>query len=152
MIKQIQLGVLMGMAILLLAFEEPAAARSVSATTGKARRSQEVSCFNYSFSTGVVTSTCDADFIVPLTTDRSGSKALTVTGRTASGPVGAVCRAVANDRFGTAFSASPFVDLPVGSAYVTRTTASVSVPSMGVFFADCITTASARLSEFDYVQ
>jgi len=131
------------------AFADSAAARSVTAATGRARRSEDATCFDFSFQTGAVTGTCAlGDFIVPLFTDNSGMKSFRFTSRATT--EGAECRAVANDRFGTSLSASPFRSIPVSSTYVSKTTADVAVPSRGVFFADCITNVGARLQEFDH--
>jgi len=149
MVKRISIGLLASAALFVLALEGGASARSVSASTGKARYRTDTPCFSYSFTTGVVTSSCTSDFIVPLTTDHSGTKSLAVTGK-ATGPGAAICRAVANNRFATALSASQFVEIPVSTSYVQVRTGSVSVPSKGVFLADCIVNNGTRLSEFDY--
>jgi len=150
MIQRISIGLLASVALLVPALEDGASARAVSAATGKARYNSDAPCFTYSFSTGVVASTCVTDFIVPLTTDHSGAKTLKVTGKT---PLffgsSASCRAVANDRFATAISASQFVSIPIGT-FATATTGAVSVPSKGVFLADCRVNSGTSLSEFDY--
>lgn len=133
------------------AFTEEAAARSVSAPTGQARLGSQANCFTYSFTTGAVTSSCSTDFIVPLTVDSAGNKAVLFTSRATS--AGASCRAVSNNRFGTLFAASPFVPIPVppgGSTYVQQSTTSVAVPGLGVFFLDCLTNSGTSLLEFDY--
>lgn len=44
-----------------------ASARSVAAHTGQARVGAQSNCFDANFVTGEVTSTCSADFLVPLT-------------------------------------------------------------------------------------
>jgi hypothetical protein len=149
--KRIAIGLLASTAFLLPALETPASARSVSATTGKARFIEDTACFRFSYLTGAVTSTCAADFIVPLTVDTSGSKAITFRSRADGGGLKA-CRAVANDRFGTALSASAWVPVPWSSNYVTETTGTVSVPAMGVFLADCIASDGTELMEFDYTK
>jgi len=137
-------------AILMMpAVSEPASARSATASAGWARRSVDSSCFSFSASTGAVTGSCRADYIVPLFVDHAGTKTLSFSSRVHT-PSVARCRAAAIDHQATTYSASPFVHFPVGGTYQVRTTGSVSVPSMGVFLADCILINGARMSEFNY--
>lgn len=124
-------------------------ARSVLASSGHARIGSQASCFNVNFTTGAVDSTCNADFIVPLTTDTAGAKPVNLTAR-ATAP-GAICRTVANNRFATSFSASPGVAIAVSAAYVPHALSAVVVPAQGVFFVDCITNPGTSLLELDYV-
>jgi len=143
--------VLFGTILLLPVMADQASARSATASTGRARLGSQDSCFSFSVTSGSVTSTCGADFIVPLTTDHSGTKAISFTSRLADDDTPpACCRAVANDPYGTAYSASSFVYLPHSDSYQSQSTGSVSVPHMGVFFADCILSDGAKLDEFDY--
>lgn len=96
-----------------------------------------------------IQSTCsNADFIVPLTVDRSGTKDLLFTSRAAT--AGSLCRVVANNPTGTAVSASSFVPIPVGPDVASSRTGSVAVPAAGVFFADCVTKLGTEFYEFDY--
>ncbi len=148
MIKHFLMSTLAASALFVPLMESDAVARSVTASTGQARVGSQASCFTYSFTTGAVTSTCSTDFIVPLTTDASGNKSLTFTSRATA--AGASCRAVANNRFGTSFSGSAFLSVPVNANFVSQTTGSVFVPGLGVFFADCITNSGTSLNEFDY--
>jgi len=152
--KETLVGYFACAALLALALQQTAAARSLSAFSGKSRRGSDTECFsqhgeNPDFPQSVWSS-CNADFIVPLTTDASGTKSLTFTGR--AGAAGAQCRAVASDRFGDNVSASAFRSIPVTDYYdyESRTTADVAVPSMGTFFADCIMNVDSELVEFDY--
>lgn len=149
MLMRISIGLFVAAIVLILALEKPVAARSVSAVTGQARQNDAKSCFDYNFSSGAVTSRCSTDFIVPLTVDNAGNKVLTITGTASS--LGAHCRVVANNRFGTAISASAFVEVSVGGSFVAQPMGAVSVPAMGVFFADCITISGTRFSQFDYL-
>lgn len=126
-----------------------ASARSVSAHTGKARIGSQSNCFDASFSSGEVTSTCNADFLVPLTTDTPGNKNLTYTSRATA--AGAICRAISNNRFATAPVATAFQAVPVSASFVSFTFGAIPVPPQGVFLADCITNPGTALMEFDYV-
>jgi len=149
--KNTSLRLLFGAALLLPALEDFASARSVSAFTGHARDGSESECFtleHYLFSASSMKSECDADFIVPLTVDNAGTKTLQFTSRATS--AGAQCRVVANNPSGSAYSASSFKNVPVGADFGSQTTASVVVPGMGVFFADCIANSGAEFYEFDY--
>jgi len=131
------------------AFEERAmAARIAPASTGRARVSEQGWCFDFNYDTGAVDSFCNADFIVPLTTDNSGTKSLNFTSRATS--AGAQCRAVANNRFATSVSASPWRSVSVSDTYTIDTTGEVVVPSMGVFFAHCVTNVGASLARVYY--
>jgi hypothetical protein len=134
--------------MLSLAFAGAASARSVDAATGSARVGSQANCFNSSFITGAVDSTCSADFLIPLQLDTAGAKAINFTSRATA--AGASCRAVANNRFGTGFNASPFVAIPVSAVYVAQVTTAVNTVGAGVFFADCITNSGTSLLEFDY--
>lgn len=141
----------LGAVLLLPALADQASARSATASTGRSNRSSDASCFKFSVYDGSVGSRCSADFIVPLTTDHSGTKTISFTSKhTNENGAPAYCRAVANDPLGTAFSASGFVHIAPSADYVARTTGAVVVPHMGVFFADCILTDGARLNEFNY--
>jgi hypothetical protein len=103
-----------------LAFAGAASARSVDAATGSARVGSQANCFNTSFVTGAVDSTCSADFLIPLQLDTAGVKSINFTSRATA--VGGSCRAVSNDRFGTSFNASPFVSVPVSGTYIAQVT------------------------------
>jgi hypothetical protein len=135
--------------VLSLAVAGGASARSVDAMSGTAAVGSNANCFNVNFNTGEVSSTCFADFETPLTTDSPGFKNLTYTRRATA--AGAVCRAVSNNRFGTAPSATAFDPVPVSPTFLSFTFAAVNVPAQGVFFADCITNPGTNLDEFDYV-
>jgi len=151
MTKKPLTSVIVAVGVVSMALAGSASARSVSALTGSARLGTEVGCFNASFNVGTVAhSGCPraADFEVPLTTDTAGSKALTFTSRGTA--AGGSCRAVTADRFGTTVSASPFLQIPVSATYVSQTTVHVSVPGLGIFFADCIMVPGDSLAEFDY--
>lgn len=157
MIRKISMGLLLGAGLLLPMLEERATARSVSASTAAVFPPPHLvgeRCAEFDFTTGALVAACDATVIVPLTTDRSGTKTLTFTAR-ADFPVpssgGPACRAVATDRFGTSFSASPFIEFPTGSPeFESQTTAAVAVPSRGIFVAHCIVNEGTELAEFDY--
>lgn len=125
-----------------------ALARDVSATTGQARLGSQENCFNYDFTTGAVTSTCLADFIVALTTDTAGPKTTFFTSRATA--AGGLCRVVANNRFGTLFTATPFLAIPVNANFVEQLFGPITVPGLGVFFADCITNPGTSINHFDY--
>ena len=125
-----------------------AEARSVTAATGAARLGSQVNCFNKDFSTGAVNSTCNADFLVGLVADTAGAKNINLTARATA--AGASCRVVANNRFGTAISASPFVPLTVGGSYVSHFLNGAVLPGSGVLFLDCILNNGASLNEIDY--
>lgn len=148
--SKVSLGLVALGIVLLPTFADSALARSVSAFTGQARLGDSVGCFvaGGGFTAKSIKSACLADFIVPLTVDNAGTKSLTFTGRATSS--GAQCRVVANDPTGTALSTSPFRSIPVGADFASQTTNSVSVPAMGVFFADCMTNDGTELYEFDY--
>ena len=148
--KNISIGLLVGTALLLPALEDFASGRSVSAFTGHARVGSNGDCFvpENEFTVPSIKSECSADFIVPLTVDNAGTKTVQFTSRAINS--GAACRAVANDPSGTALSVSLFKSVPVSADYGSQTTASVVVPSMGVFFADCIANSGAEFYEFDY--
>jgi len=135
--------------LLSMALAGGASARSVDASTGTHRLGSQANCFDVDFSTGQVNSSCVADFEVPLTTDSAGFKNLTYTRKATA--AGAVCRAVSNNRFGTAISATAFDSVPVSASFVSFTFAAINIPAQGVFFADCITNAGTSLDEFDYV-
>lgn len=135
--------------LLSMALAGGASARSVSAHEGQARIGSQTNCFDASFVSGEVTSTCNADFLVPLTTDSAGFKNLTYTRRATA--AGAVCRAISNNRFATAPQATAFDPVPVNAAFVSFTFAAINVPPQGVFLADCITNPGTALMEFDYV-
>jgi len=156
MIKQISTGLLAGAAFLLPTLEERASARSVSAITavGFTWHPIEDDCGHYDYDTGVLSTTCPMNVIVPLTTDHSGTKTLQFTARAlwpTLGDAGPMCRAVATDRFGSAFSASNYIEFPTGTGtFTSSTTDSVVVPSKGVFLADCLTNETTELNEFDY--
>jgi hypothetical protein len=126
-----------------------ASARSVAAHTGQARVGAQSNCFDANFVTGEVTSTCSADFLVPLTTDTTGNKALTYTRKATA--VGAQCRAISNNRFATNPQSTAFDNVPVSAAFLSFTFAPINVPPQGVFLADCITNPGAAFQEFDYV-
>jgi len=148
MTKKPLTSVIVAVGVVSMALAGSASARSVDASTGSARLGSQATCFNSSFSNGTVGSTCSADFEVPLTTDTAGGRAFTFTSRGTQ--TGGLCRAVTADRFGTTVSASPFLAIPVSATYVSQTTSIVSVPSFGIFFADCITVSGDSLAEFDY--
>lgn len=142
-------------AILMVSVQEQASARSVAAWVGKPRFGPHFAeCFFWGeFSSEYhpsVSSVCDADFMVPLWTDNSGTKTLTFTAGAYT--EGASCRAVASDPLGRFHSASAFRSIPVTDIgeYRSRTTGEVSVPTGGAFFADCIMNPYAELVEFDY--
>jgi hypothetical protein len=135
--------------MLSMAISGGASARSVAAHTGDARLGSQSNCFDASFTTGEVTSTCNADFLVPLTTDSAGGKNLTYTRKATA--AGASCRAISNNRFGTAPQATAFDAVPVSASFVSFTFAAINVPAQGVFLADCITNPGTALQEFDYV-
>jgi hypothetical protein len=121
----------------------------VTAAIGDARNGTQVNCFSASFSTGAITSTCSADFLVPLSADSAGVKNINMTARATA--AGASCRVVANNRFGTAISSSPFVALTVGPNYVAHFLNGAVLPGSGVLFVDCIMNNGASLNEIDYV-
>jgi len=149
MTRRLLLGFVLGVMVQILPVEEEARARSIYAYTGKARQGEHRTCFVRG-PTHAVRSLCSEDFIVPLNTDNSGSKTLTFTSRaTASG---AQCRAVGNNRYGTAQSASAFKSIPTDANFLSRTTASVVVPSNGVFFGDCRMNPGSELFAFDYAR
>lgn len=135
--------------LLSMALAGGASARSVAAHTGQARIGSQSNCFDANFTTGEVTSTCNADFLVPLTTDSAGNKNLTYTRKATA--VGASCRAISNNRFGTAPQATAFDSVPVSASFLSFTFAAINVPGQGVFLADCITNPGAAFQEFDYV-
>ena len=150
MIKKALMGAVASLAAIgaLAGSSSEAEARSVTAAIGDARIGTQVNCFSASFSTGAITSSCSADFLVPLVIDSSGAKNVDLTARASA--AGALCRAVANNRFGTVISASPFVPITVGPNYVPHAlNGAVTVP-MGVFFVDCITNSGTSLNEVDY--
>lgn len=148
MTKKRLVSIIGAAALASLAFGGAASARSVDAATGSARVGSQANCFNTSFVTGAVDSTCSADFLIPLQLDTAGVRGINFTARASA--AGASCRAVANDRFGTGFNASAFVPITVGGAYVPHVTGAVTTVGAGVFFADCITNSGTSLLEFDY--
>lgn len=127
---------------------EQASARSAAASLGQARNGSQVNCFSTSFSTGAVTSTCSADWAAPLVSDTAGGKVLSFTSRATA--AGARCRAVTNNRFGTAFVATPFVNIPVSTTYVLQSTTAIALPGAGVYFVDCIMNNGASVDELDW--
>jgi hypothetical protein len=127
-----------------------ASARDVSASSGQARIGSQANCFNFDFNNGSATSTCFADFIVPLTTDTAGAKGIFFTSRATA--VGGVCRAVTNNLVGTAFAATPFLAVPVNANFVDQFLGSLTVPGLGVLFIDCITNPGTSVLHFDYLQ
>lgn len=128
--------------ILSMAVAGGASARTVCGAAGESRIGSQANCFDSSFTACGVTSSCNADLLVPLTVDATGFKSVTYTrGATA---VGAMCRVVSNNLTGTAFSATGFDAIPVnGGACATFTFPGVVVS--GVLFLDCITNPGTNL-------
>lgn len=122
--------------ILSMALAGEASARTVCGAAGESRIGSQANCFDSSFNTCGVTSSCNADLLVPLTVDATGVKSVTYTrGATAAG---AVCRVVSNNLTGTAFSAVAFDAIPAnGGVCASFTFPAIIVP--GVLFLDCIT-------------
>jgi len=149
MSKRLVMGLLLSVLVLAPPARQEALARSIPAYAGKARLGQDRTCFVREGPHGIM-SRCTEDFIVPLTVDGAGTKTLTFSGRATTS--GAQCRAVANDPFGTAYSASDFRTIPIDNNLVSRTTGAVTVPSAGVFFADCSMNENSVLSAFDYAR
>jgi hypothetical protein len=122
-------------------------ARTIPANMGQARVGSQANLFSYSFSTGAVTASGNADWALGLPTDTDGSKSVLLTVRAAA--AGAQCRVVANNRIGTMFAATPFSTLPVQATYSTHIHG-VVVPSTGVMFVDCIMNNGASLAAAQY--
>lgn len=134
--------------MLSMALAGGASARGVSASSGSARVGGQEPCFNSDPLTGAVTSTCNADFLVPLTADTPGAKAVTYTRRATA--AGAACRIMTNNRFGTAPAGTAFNPVPVSVPFLTFTFGAVIVPAQGVLFAHCVTNPGTAVNEFDY--
>jgi hypothetical protein len=128
--------------VLSMAIAEEASARIICGAAGESRIGGQANCFTSSFNTCGVTSSCNADLLVPLTVDASGVKSVTYTrGATAAG---AICRLVSNNLLGTAVSVSGFDPIPAnGGACVPFTFPAISVA--GVLFLDCITNPGTNL-------
>jgi len=123
-------------------------ARAVAASAGTARLNTQHNCFDYNFNTGEVSSTCSADYEIPLVYDGAATRSATFGARAAS--TGAQCRVVSNNLTGTLLTASPFVQIPISSTPVLLTTGGISVPTVGVFFLDCITTVQTTINGVSY--
>jgi hypothetical protein len=151
MIKKALMGAVASLAAIgaLAGSSSEAEARSVTAATGDARVGSQSNCFYRDFSTGAVGSTCNADFLVGLVVDTAGAKTLLVTARATA--AGASCRAVGNNRFGTALSGGPWVNLAVNPNYVNHNMTGAVVPAAGVLFLDCVLNNGASVNEIDYV-
>jgi hypothetical protein len=119
-------------------------ARSVAASAGTARLNTQHNCFDYNFNTGEVSSTCSADYEIPLIYDSAGTRSATFGARAAS--AGAQCRVVGNNLTGTLISASAFTAIPISSTPVLLTTGTATAPAVGVFFLDCITTVQTTIN------
>src|SRR5688572_20284045 len=121
MVQRSSIALLLGSALLLPALEQPASARSVSASSGAVFPDEEgdlEDCLRLNINTGAMISGCTTVVSVPLPIDGSGSKTVTFTGRN-PGPFSlpdlfnmAECFAFGSDRFGTAISVSPGVPVP----------------------------------------
>jgi hypothetical protein len=122
--------------ILSMALAEEASARTVCGAAGESRIGGQANCFDSSFTACGVTSSCNADLLVPLTVDTTGFKSVTYArGATAAG---AFCRVVSNNLAGTSFSSTAFDAIPVtGGGCLTVTFPAIAVT--GVLFLDCIT-------------
>jgi hypothetical protein len=114
---------------------------------GQARLGSQANLFSYSFTTGAVTASGNADWALALPTDTDGSKAVLLTVRATA--AGAQCRVVTNNRVGTMFAASGFFTLPVQATYSTHVHGA-NVPSTGVMYVDCIMNNGASLAAAQY--
>lgn len=128
--------------ILSMALAEDASARTVCGAAGESRIGGQANCFDSSFTACGVTSTCNADLLVPLTVDATGAKSVTYTRGASAG--GAACRVVSNNLTGTFFSSTAFDAIaPNGGACAAVTFPAIVVT--GVLFLDCITTPGTNL-------
>jgi len=151
--RRITIGVLAAVGLLLPTLEGPAAARSVSAAVGGGDYGGTLTRlrFTYNASTGAARASGPAPYHIALTTDRSGTKAVTLTGRSAPGTTDlAHCFAYAWDRFGGSLSTSADRDLPASATFQSLTLDPVVVPSMGAFAVGCRLNSGSELMEFDY--
>lgn len=126
-----------------------ASARSLAAFSGRPTGGANFSCFTAFGTTGHVQNSCGfTGFMVPLVVDTGGGKSVGFTARASA--TGSSCRSVSNNRFGTALAASPSVPIPVSGPLQLLTTASISIPSAGVFFMDCGLQNGTVLGAFNY--
>ncbi|MFZ5890262.1 MAG: hypothetical protein ACOY0T_04265 [Myxococcota bacterium] len=147
MFNKISIG-LVGALGILAASATVVSARSVVATDGRPLNGAQWGCFNANVGTGAVTSTCNANFEIPLVLDTFGAKVVNMSARATAG--GAACRSVGNNRVGTAFTASPWVPVPVAAGFVNMNLAGAVVPGNGVLFVDCVTNPGTSFIQFDY--
>ncbi len=122
-----------------------ASARSVAAVDGNPEIGAQSNCFNVDNTSGAVLSTCAAaEYIVPADVDTVGAKSIQFTSRAAA--AGGLCRAVRNNRQGTAFAASAVLPIPVAAVPVIQATGALPITlASDVLMLDCSMNAGARV-------
>jgi len=122
-----------------------ASARSVAAVDGNPVVGAQSNCFNIDNSSGAVINTCaSAEYIVPADVDTVGAKSIQFTSRATA--AGALCRAVKNNRQGTAFAVSAVLPVPVAAVPVIQAAGALPVATPSdVLMLDCSLNAGARL-------
>jgi hypothetical protein len=122
-----------------------ASARSVAAVDGNPEIGAQSNCFNVDNVSGAVLNTCGAaEYIVPTDIDTVGNKSIQFSSRATA--VGGLCRAVRNNRLGTAFAASAVLPIPVAAVPVVQATVAlpITLPS-DVLMLDCSMNAGSRV-------
>ena len=122
-----------------------ASARSVAAVDGNPEIGAQSNCFNVDNTSGAVLNTCGAaEYIVPADIDTVGAKSIQFTSRAAA--AGGFCRAVRNNRQGTAFGASAALPIPVAAVPVIQGTGALPINFVtDVLILDCSMNAGARV-------
>jgi len=122
-----------------------ASARSVAAVDGNPEIGAQSNCFNVDNTSGAVLSTCGAaEYLVPADIETVGAKSIQFTSRATA--AGGLCRAVRNNRQGTAFAASAALPIPVAGVAVIQATAALPIAAVtDVLLLDCSMNAGARV-------
>jgi hypothetical protein len=122
-----------------------ASARSVAAVDGNPVIGAQSNCFNVDNTSGAVLNNCaSAEYIVPADVDTVGNKPIQFTSRAAA--AGGLCRAIRNNRLGTAFAASGVLPIPVAGVPVIQATGALPITSVtDVLNLDCSMNAGARV-------
>lgn len=122
-----------------------ASARSVAAVDGNPELGAQSGCFNVDNISGAVLNTCgSAEYIIPADVDTIGAKPIQFTARATA--AGAACRAVRNNRQGTAFAASAVVAVPVAAVPPVLVTGALPITTVSdVLMLDCSMNAGARV-------